>query len=526
MSKTNDVSMKKFLYLLVIAAVSFAVSLSSCSRNKKHVGISQCADGIWRQAMNGEIRRETTLHDDVEITLLTSHDNPLEQINQINELVDQGIDLLIVSPLSVDDICGTIAEVKEKGIPVVLVDRKANTSRYDAYVGGDNLEVGRLAGEYVHDIYNGETIVEFQGNVTSAPAQDRHNGFTSVLNEYGLSCTSFNCNWKRETSRAMVETLLLNTKDKYIIFCHNDGMVWDAVLEVKKQHAEDRVKFVGVDGICGEGIDMIERGEMVATVRYPTGGKEAMQAAVKIMEGEQLGWRDTLIKPIVVDKGNVAAIRAQDETILSINADNEQLGEKLTGVRHLLSLTIIGLVTSVGVVVIFLFLGIYLHKLNKKNKRLRLEAEKRLLEYLSERMEREKDENADAADKDPDAESVEGEIPTMEDSDSPERANEFVVRLQEALTANLHNPEISADDLAAELMMGRSQFYHRVKEQTGYSPKELLRVARLKQAALLLEKGEHTIQEVCYLVGFSTPSYFAKCFKEYHGVLPSEYINH
>lgn len=520
--------MKNFLYIFILAALSFAVSLSSCSGNKKHVGISQCADGIWRQAMNGEIRRETTLHDDVEITLLTSHDDSHEQINQIHELVDQGIDLLIVSPLSVDELCNTIAEVKEKGIPVVLVDRKANTSRYDAYVGGDNLEVGRLAGEYVHDIYNGETIVEFQGNVTSAPAQDRHNGFTSVLNKYGLSCTSFNCNWKRETSRAMVETLLLNTKDKYIIFCHNDGMVCDAVLEVKKQHAENRVKFVGVDGICGEGIDMIERGEMVATVRYPTGGKEAMQAAVKIMEGQQLGWRDTLIKPIVVDKANVAAIRAQDETILSINADNEQLGEKLTGVRHLLSLTIIGLIVSIAVVVIFVFLGIYLHKVNKKNKRLRLEAEKRLLEYLSERMEKEDAENADA-EKDEEEGATEpagNQIPTNENYGSPEMNNEFVIRLQEALTSNLGNPEISADDLAAGLMMGRSQFYHRVKEQTGYSPKELLRVARLKQAALLLEKGDHTIQEVCYLVGFSTPSYFAKCFKEYHGVLPSEYISH
>lgn len=506
------------LIFLIVSIIGIACTYMSCggSHKSRLVGVSQCANGIWRQTMNGEIRREATLHDNVEITVKVADDDPELQCRQIEELVDMGIDLLIVSPWSVDDISKTIDKVKAMGIPVVLVDRKANTPRYDAFVAGDNLEVGRLAGEYVHNIYKGEKIVEMQGNITAAPVQDRHNGFVQELEKYGLSCQSFNCNWERETCRAMVETLLLNTKDKYIIFCHNDGMVFDAVLEARKHHAEDRITFIGVDGICGEGIDMIDRGEMMATVRYPTGGKMAMQAAIKILNGEKLEWRDTLIRPIVVDKGNATAMRAQDETILSINADNERLGEKLSGVRHLLSITEMGLIACVVVVVLCIFLGIYMHRTNKKNKRLRVEAEKRLLQYLSERMETPSN-------------SPTGEGQSLPDESSPlpvEGPGEvnFVLRLQEVLSANLHNPDITADDLAVELAMGRSQFYHRVKEETGYGPKELLRIARLKQAALLLETGGHTIQEVCYLVGFSTPSYFAKCFKEYHGLSPSEYV--
>lgn len=502
-------------FLLVISLI---LALFSCggSHKSRLVGVSQCANGIWRQTMNGEIRREATLHDNVEVTVKVADDDPELQCRQIEELVDMGIDLLIVSPWSVDDISKTIDKVKAMGIPVVLVDRKANTPRYDAFVAGDNLEVGRLAGEYVHNIYKGEKIVEMQGNITAAPVQDRHNGFVQELEKYGLSCQSFNCNWERETCRAMVETLLLNTTDKYIIFCHNDGMVFDAVLEARKHHAEDRITFIGVDGICGEGIDMIDRGEMTATVRYPTGGKMAMQAAIRIMNGEKLEWRDTLIRPIVVDKGNATAMRAQDETILSINADNDRLGEKLSGVRHLLSITEMGLIACVVVVVLCIFLGIYLHRTNKKNKRLRLEAEKRLLQYLSEKMETPSNSSTGGGQSLPNGFSplpVEGSGEVN-----------FVLRLQEVLSANLHNPDITADDLAVELAMGRSQFYHRVKEETGYGPKELLRIARLKQAALLLETGGHTIQEVCYLVGFSTPSYFAKCFKEYHGLSPSEYV--
>lgn len=508
--------MRPSSHIFLLLSVIFTTLLSSCDDNKLHIGVSQPAGGIWRQTMNGEIRREATLHDNVEITVKMSDDDPEQQCRQIEELVEQGIDLLIVSPFSVDDISKTISDVRGRGIPVVLVDRKANTTRYDAYVGGNNLEVGRLAAEYVHNIYNGELIVEMQGNITAAPVQDRHNGFVNGLEKYGLTCESYNCNWRRETCRAIVETLLLNTKEKYIIFCHNDGMVFDAFLEVKKHHMEDRVKFIGVDGICGEGIDMIDRGEMVATVRYPTGGKMAMQTAIKILEGKQLGWRDTLITPIVVDKGNAAAVRAQDETILSINADNEQLGEKLTGTRHLLKITLAGLAGCIAFAFLLIIIGVYLHKLNKKNKRLRLEAEKRLLQYLSERMDKAANTN----------EAKEGDIPSSnENNNETDDNNDFVTRLQEILTTHLHDAEITADDLANELMMGRSQFYHRVKEQTGYGPKELLRIARLKQAALLLEKGDRTIQEVCYLVGFSTPSYFAKCFKEYHGVSPSEYCN-
>lgn len=509
--------MKHKIFHFLLTALSLTICLSSCRDNKRHIGVSQPAGGIWRQTMNGEIRREATLHDNIDITVMMAHDDPQEQCRQIEELVEQGIDLLIVSPFSVDDLNQTLSDVKAKGIPVVLVDRKANTSRYDAYVGGDNLEVGRLAADYVHDIYKGQKIVEMQGNITAAPVQDRHDGFIKQLEKYGLTCESYNCNWRRETCRAIVETLLLNTKDNYIIYCHNDGMVFDAVLEVRKHHMEHRVTFIGVDGICGEGIDMIDRGEMIATVRYPTGGKMAMQAAMKILDGEQLGWRDTLIKPIMVDKGNATAVRAQDETILSINADNEQLGEKLSGTRHLLSIAITGLAICAAIFVAFFFLSVYLNNLNKRNKRLRLEAEKRLLQYLSEKMDNEgNDANVDAQ---------EGSLPVKEDAANEEKNNDFVAKLQVVLRANLHNPEITADDLAAELNMGRSQFYHRVKEQTGYGPKELLRIARLKQAALLLEKGDRTIQEICYLVGFSTPSYFAKCFKEYHGVSPSEYCN-
>lgn len=100
----------------------------------------------------------------------------------------------------------------------------------------------------------------------------------------------------------------------------------------------------------------------------------------------------------------------------------------------------------------------------------------------------------------------------------------FATRLHELIETRLQDPELSVEDLGAELGLGRSQFYRKVKALTNYSPVELLRAARLKRAALLLAQTEKTVAEIAYLVGFSSPSYFAKCYKEFFGESPTDFL--
>ena len=88
----------------------------------------------------------------------------------------------------------------------------------------------------------------------------------------------------------------------------------------------------------------------------------------------------------------------------------------------------------------------------------------------------------------------------------------------------LGNSEVSVEDLGASLGLGRVQLYRKTKALTGYSPNELLRIARLKKAALLLSTSEKTISEVTYEVGFTSPSYFTKCYKEYFGESPTDFL--
>jgi two-component system sensor histidine kinase/response regulator len=99
----------------------------------------------------------------------------------------------------------------------------------------------------------------------------------------------------------------------------------------------------------------------------------------------------------------------------------------------------------------------------------------------------------------------------------------FMEKLDHCIEQQLSDSSLSVDSLAAELAVGRSLFYQKVKGISGLTPNDYLRTYRLKKAALLIRNGDMRINEVCYQVGFSSPSYFAKRFSAQFGVSPSEY---
>lgn len=100
----------------------------------------------------------------------------------------------------------------------------------------------------------------------------------------------------------------------------------------------------------------------------------------------------------------------------------------------------------------------------------------------------------------------------------------FVEKLRTLIEEQLGNSELSVEDLGDKIGMSRVQLYRKAKALTGYSPNELLRIARLKKAASLLASTEKTVAEITYEVGFSSPSYFTKCYKDYFGESPTDFL--
>ena len=99
----------------------------------------------------------------------------------------------------------------------------------------------------------------------------------------------------------------------------------------------------------------------------------------------------------------------------------------------------------------------------------------------------------------------------------------FIKALDEVMQANISESDFSVDDLASAMNMSRSSLNRKIRGVLDMSPNDYIRIERLKKAACLLKEKVCKVNEVCYMVGFNTPSYFAKCFLKQFGVLPKDF---
>ena len=117
-----------------------------------------------------------------------------------------------------------------------------------------------------------------------------------------------------------------------------------------------------------------------------------------------------------------------------------------------------------------------------------------------------------------------GDRQTLAKEDICDMDKDFVERFKSLIEVKMGDSELNVEDLGKEMGLRRVQLYRKIKSLTNYAPNELLRMARLKKAASLLASSDMTIAEVGYEVGFTSPSYFAKCYKEQFGESPTEFL--
>lgn len=104
-----------------------------------------------------------------------------------------------------------------------------------------------------------------------------------------------------------------------------------------------------------------------------------------------------------------------------------------------------------------------------------------------------------------------------------DKDQEFLDKMERVIEQNFSNSDLSVDYLASELGVSRSSLFAKIKALADVTPNEMIQVIRLKHAASLLVTGNYRVNEVCYMVGFSSPSYFAKCFQRQYGCTPAKY---
>lgn len=146
------------------------------------IGMSQCTlTEPWRVQMNRDVREQAERRG-VRVDFKDAQDDTERQRQQIDELVAAKVAVLLVSPKESVALVPAVDRAMAAGIPVVVLDRKLGGPNYSVFLGGDNVAIGRAAGEQVKRLLGGRgRIVEIQGLMTSSPAEERHRGFVEAL---------------------------------------------------------------------------------------------------------------------------------------------------------------------------------------------------------------------------------------------------------------------------------------------------------------------------------------------------------
>lgn len=295
---------------------------SSCGSPRRYtIGVAQCSEDSWRAKLNEELRTATYLYDNVDIRVVSADDNDTVQRAQIDRFIDDGVDLLIVSPNQMNSISEAVDRAYDSGIPVILLDRKTGSGKYTAFIGADNVEIGRSIGEFVATQLDGRgTVVEIQGLEGSSPAMERHRGFTDALRRYpDISIiASPSGNWLQESGCEAMDAVMRKDTDRQIdcVFGHNDRMAVGAYETMKSYGADiGGMLFAGVDALPGAdgGIARVQDGTLTVSCIYPTGGDKVMELAMNILEGRPYNKENTLRAALVTrDNAGVMLMQAEE----------------------------------------------------------------------------------------------------------------------------------------------------------------------------------------------------------------------
>lgn len=316
MIKKFKLKIVAFLAVIIIFTISILLVNVRNNKIKKAdnidyvIGMSQVnLSEPWRIAMNEEIANEGKKYKNIKIVYRDAGGDTDKQKKDINELVDSGIDLLIVSINDSEKLAPVVSKTY-KSLPVIVLDRAVEGYNYSLYIGPDNESIGREAGKMVTDLIGNKQgkVVEVQGLLNSHPDIDRTKGFRDIINKHSnikIARTVIG-EWQRDEAEDKITEVLQGDKNIDIIFAHNDYMALGAYKAVYKLGIQN-IKIIGVDGLTGEngGLDLISRDILQGTFTCSTGGKEAVDYALNILNKKSEIQKKIILKSDKITKDNV-----------------------------------------------------------------------------------------------------------------------------------------------------------------------------------------------------------------------------
>ncbi len=285
--------MKKWLILLLVVVLAFGISgcKKSSSQVKWTIGMSQCNLGEpWRVQMNEDLATAAANHSEIKVIYKDAQNDSTIQRSQMEEFISQKVDLIIISPLESAPLTKVVEQAYVAGIPVIVLDRRVDTDQYTCFIGADNFKIGELAGKWIVEKLNGKgKVVELKGLMTSTPAEGRNSGFRKAIEGTEIEVIfEADMKWLEDKARSEMESALARFDKIDLVYAHNDPGAHGAFKAAEAAKREKDMLFVGIDGLATEGKMYVKQGILNATFYYPTCAKEAIETALKILNGEKV----------------------------------------------------------------------------------------------------------------------------------------------------------------------------------------------------------------------------------------------
>ncbi len=226
----------------------------------------------------------------VDLTIVDAQDDSAKQMTDLEDLVVQGVDVIIINPVDSDAIVTSVETLNEKQIPVITVDRMANGGNITSHIASDNVLGGKLAGEYAKELLGGKgNVVILEGVPGASATIERGKGFeeeiAGSLNVIDKKVANFD---RVEALSVMEDLISAHGKDIQLVFAHNDEMALGAQ-EALRSAGMDDVYVIGFDA-TDDAKESIKEGQMDATIEQQPSlmGKTAIETSVKVAKGEEV----------------------------------------------------------------------------------------------------------------------------------------------------------------------------------------------------------------------------------------------
>lgn len=361
---------KKHIILYVILLLLVFVS---CSDRRTVIGVSQCSDDLWRQKVNREIKIGQYQYKNVDVVFASADNNGQRQARQIDSLVKAKVDLLVVAPSDVKTVAPAIERAYRAGIPVILYDRMIESTHYTAYIGTDNVAIGKEVADYLaHQLQGRGTVVEITGERGSTPVADRHRGFMQGMKAFPqIQVVTLEGDWNLAGAKKLMRQYMDAGKPVDAVFGHNDAEAWGAQQAAKDKNREKQMLFVGIDGLPGEnqGVDLVDKGVMTASYIYPTKGEAIVPLAMNILQGKPYK-RMNYFQSALVTAENAKLIDMQYKEIEGQTANLNAIYSSINDYMKMYRWQKIISILAVAVVVLLLIMIFYRRKVRREKEKL------------------------------------------------------------------------------------------------------------------------------------------------------------